>query len=110
MVSERRQRAVSGITKAHLVDRVYELHGGLTRSEAAQVVEVILDTVKASLVDGRSVRIKNFGTFEVTERQGRTGVDPSNGRKIFIPAHRGLSFRPARRLKDALGGVDDVTP
>jgi DNA-binding protein HU-beta len=103
-VSDSRRRHHSGVTKAHLVDRVYDLHGGLTKSEAADIVEAILETVKSSLVDGRSVRIKNFGTFEVTDRLARTGVDPSNGRRIQIPAHRGLSFRPARRLKDALLG------
>jgi integration host factor subunit alpha len=91
----------SGMTKADLVDVVYDRHGGLTKNEAAEIVEVIFKTVKTSLGDGRTVRIKNFGTFEVTNRPGRTGVNPVSGEKIFIPPHRGLSFRPARRLKDA---------
>jgi nucleoid DNA-binding protein len=46
------------------------------------------------------VRIKNFGTFEVTDRPGRVGVNPVSGEKIFIRPHKGLSFRPARRLMD----------
>jgi nucleoid DNA-binding protein len=45
------------------------------------------------------VKIQNFGVFEVTPRQGRTGVNPTTGRKIFIPPHNGLSFRPSPRLK-----------
>jgi integration host factor subunit alpha len=98
----------SGLTKADLVDVVYDRHGGLTRDEAAEIVDAIFRTVKASLGEGRTVRIKNFGTFEITNRPGRTGVNPVSGEKIFIPAHRGLSFRPARRLKDPspLGGRD----
>jgi nucleoid DNA-binding protein len=91
-----------GLTKADLVDVVYERHGGLTRYEAAEIVEAILKTVKTSLRDGRTVRIKNFGTFEVTTRPGRMGVNPVNGEKIFIPPHKGLSFRPARRLRDVI--------
>jgi integration host factor subunit alpha len=91
-----------GLTKADLVDVVYDRHGGLTKDEAAKIVEVIFNAVKTSLRDGRTVRIKNFGTFEITSRQGRVGVNPTNGEKIFIRPHRGLSFRPARRLKDVV--------
>ena len=88
-----------GVTKADLVDVVYDRHGGLTKDEAAEIVDTIFRTVKTSLADGRPVRIKNFGTFEVTKRPGRTGVNPVSGAKMFIPPHKGLSFRPARNLK-----------
>ena len=62
-----------GVTKADLVDVVYDRHGGLTKDEAAEVVDVIFRTVKTSLADGRPVRIKNFGTFEVTAGRGGWG-------------------------------------
>ncbi len=91
-----------GKTKADLIDAVYRRHGALTKSEAAEVVEAIFKTVKTSLKDGRSVRIRNFGAFEVMERSGRTGVNPASGKKMFIPPHTGLSFRPSRNLKSAL--------
>ncbi|HVG08527.1 MAG: HU family DNA-binding protein [Thermoanaerobaculia bacterium] len=91
------------MTKADLVDAVYERHGGLTKDEAAEIVDTILKTVKTSLRRGRTVRIKNFGTFEVTARPGRVGVNPVSGEKIFIRPHKGLSFRPARRLMDVMG-------
>ena len=86
-----------GTTKADLIDAVYERHGGLTKDEAAEIVDTIIRTVKTSLRRGRTVRIKNFGTFEVTDR---VGVNPVSGEKIFIRPHKGLSFRPARRLMD----------
>ncbi len=91
-----------GKTKADLIDAVYKRHGALTKSEAADVVEAIFSTVKTSLQDKRSVRIRNFGAFEVMERSGRTGVNPASGEKMFIPPHTGLSFRPSRNLKSAL--------
>jgi integration host factor subunit alpha len=92
-----------GMTKADLVEAVYERHGGLTKDEAAEIVDTIIKTVKTSLRRGRTVRIKNFGTFEVTARPGRVGVNPVSGEKIFIRPHKGLSFRPARRLMDVMG-------
>jgi nucleoid DNA-binding protein len=91
-----------GKTKADLVDVVYDRHGGLTKDEAAEIVDVIFHAVKKSLGRGQRVRIKNFGTFEVTARPGRVGVNPVSGEKIFIQPHKGLSFRPARKLKDEI--------
>lgn len=94
-----------GTTKADLIDQVYQRHGGLTKSEAAEVVESIFEAMKTTLVEGRPVRIKNFGVFEVTARPGRRGVNPASGEEIFIQAHKGLSFRPARKLKDVVAPV-----
>ena len=97
-----RRRDRSGLTKAELVRRVYQLHGGLTRREAAEVVDEILRAMKINLLDGRSIKIQNFGVLEVTRRQGRSGVDPSSGERIFIPSHKGLSFRPSPKLKTTI--------
>ncbi len=101
-MKEKDSRAPKGLTKSDLTDRVYERHGGLTKSEAADVVGKIFDTVKSNLLHGRQVKIQNFGVFEVIPRRGRTGVNPANGRKIFIPPHKGLSFRPSPKLKKAV--------
>ena len=91
-----------GKNKADLVRLVYDLHGGLTKHEATEVVNTILRTMKTSLLDGRSVKIQNFGVFEVNDRRGRTGVDPSSGKRIYIPPGKRLSFRPARGVKRAV--------
>lgn len=99
MGATRRRSGHRGLTKADLTQLVYELHGGLTKHEAAEVVDTILGSVKTSLLKGRSVKIQNFGVFEVLERKGRAGVNPFSGEPIYIPAHRGLSFRPASKVK-----------
>jgi nucleoid DNA-binding protein len=99
MKKPREDDAPGGLTKADLIEVVYDRHGGLTKTEATAIVEAIFNTVKTTLAGGRQVRIKNFGTFAVTRRPGRTGVNPLSGEKIFIPAHLGLTFRPARNLR-----------
>lgn len=91
-----------GLTKVGLAELVYDLHGGLTKNEAVAVVDTILGTVKTSLLEGRKVKIQNFGVFEVTRREGRRGVSPASGESIFIPSRRGLSFRPAKKLQSAV--------
>ena len=91
-----------GLTKGDLAGLVYDLHGGLTKHEAVEVVDTILGTVKTSLLEGRKVKIQNFGVFEVTRREGRRGTNPVSGESIFIPSHKGLSFRPAKKLQSAV--------
>ena len=99
--------AVGGTTKADLIDAVYKRHGDLTKGEAAEIVDAIFATMKTSLGDGRSVRIRNFGVFEVTERSGRTGVNPASGERMFIPPHTGLAFRPSRNLKEVISDDEE---
>jgi integration host factor subunit alpha len=93
-----------GLTKADLAGAVYDRHGGLTKGEAAEIVDAIFQTVKSSLVDGRPVKIRNFGVFDVKARKGRSGVNPATGLPIEIPAHRGLAFRPSDGLKAKVDG------
>ena len=101
------RRSPKGMTKADLVDLVYHRHGGLTKTEASAIVEAIFATVTSPLIDGRTVKIKNFGTFEVRDRPGRLGVNPVSGERMVIPQHRGLTFRPARSLKKEGAPKDD---
>ena len=98
----RRRSGKTGLTKADLVGVVYERHGGLTKEEATKIVEAIFGSVKAVLGSGRAVKIKNFGTFEVNDRSDRRGVNPATGEPMIIAAHRGLSFKPAGRLKQVV--------
>jgi nucleoid DNA-binding protein len=97
-----RRRRDSGRTKAFLVDSVYQRHGALTKQEAAEVVDALLRAMKGALIDGRPVRIQNFGVFEVVDRAGRSGINPTDGQPLFIPAHRGLQFRPSMLLRDEI--------
>lgn len=90
------------LTREQLVQTVHRRHGGLTREEATEAVNAVLAGMKTSLIDGRAVKIRNFGVFDVIERRERQGVSPADGQPISIPSHRGLQFRPAHGLKKAL--------
>ena len=84
------------------MDRVYERHGALTKQEAAAVVDALFGAMKSALIEGRPVRIQNFGVFEVVARAGRAGINPADGKPLFIPAHRGLLFRPAQVMRQGV--------
>ena len=92
-----------GLDRAKLLTKAHEAGIALPANPRdEELFDVIFHAVKRSLGHGKNVRIKNFGTFEVTSRPGRIGVNPVSGERIFIQPHKGLSFRPSRKLKDEI--------
>jgi nucleoid DNA-binding protein len=88
------------MTKKELADVVYNVHGGLSRKEAAAVVDELISVIKDSLVAGERVQISCFGVFEVQKKNKRKGINPLTKDKIEIPSHNAIVFRPSSYLKD----------
>ncbi|MCK5681826.1 integration host factor subunit alpha [bacterium] len=89
------------MTKADMVELVYE-RIGVSKREAANVVESIFDIIKESLERGENVKISGFGSFNLREKQPRRGRNPQTGAEITISARRVLSFKSSNVLRDQL--------
>ena len=90
------------MTKADIVDTVYEKVGGFSKREAADIVEAVFETVKATLEKGEKLKISGFGNFVVRDKKERVGRNPQTGKEITISARRVLTFKPSVLLKKAL--------
>ena len=90
------------MTKAEIVDVVYEKVGGFSKTEAADIVETVFETVKATLVKGDKIKITRFGNFVVRDKKARAGRNPQTGKEITISARRVLTFKPSVLLNKAL--------
>jgi len=86
------------LTKADLVDSIHEKIG-FSKKEAADMVELIFDTIKNALTDGDKIKISGFGNFVVREKRARTGRNPQTGQAIEISARRVLTFKPSQVLR-----------
>ena len=51
---------------------------GLTKKAAGDALEATLAAISGSLAKGENVTITGFGTFKVSARAARTGVNPQN--------------------------------
>ncbi len=89
------------MTKSQLVDSV-QSRTGLTRQQAADAVEAVLETVQEVLGRGGDVALTGFGRFSVSARGARTGRHPRTGEPMQIAATRVPSFAPAAGLKQAV--------
>lgn len=90
------------MTKADIIETVYEKVGGFSKKEAAEIVETVFDTIKETLEKGEKIKISGFGNFVVRDKKERVGRNPQTGEEITISARRVLTFKPSQVLKNAL--------
>ncbi len=86
------------MTKADIVEALYEKIG-FSKKEAADLVELVFDTIKGTLSQGQKIKISGFGNFVVREKRSRVGRNPQTGQSIEISARRVLTFRPSQVLR-----------
>jgi integration host factor subunit alpha len=96
------------MTKADIVDKVCDKVGGFSKKEAADLVDLVFDTMKVVLETGEKIKISGFGNFVVREKKPRPGRNPQTGEEITIEARRVLTFKPSNVLKVALNGEDEL--
>ena len=95
------------LTRADLSESV---HGqvGLSRTESADLVKLVLDSISSALVDGETVKLSSFGTFMVRQKNGRVGRNPKTGQEVPITPRRVLVFRPSHVLKKQVNDGSDA--
>ena len=77
-------------------------NSGLSKADAAKVVDGVFDTVSGALRGGDDVRIIGFGTFSVVDRKASVGRNPRTGERIQIPAARRPKFKAGKNLKQSV--------
>jgi integration host factor subunit alpha len=92
------------MTKADIIEAVYEKVGGFSKKEAAEIVESVFNQIKETLERGEKIKISGFGNFIVREKKARIGRNPQTGEEITISARRVLTFKPSQVLKNILNG------
>jgi len=97
------------LTKAELIDSVYE-KVGFSKKEAADLVELVFESMKEELCKGASIKISGFGKFRVRGKKARMGRNPQTGDAMVISARKVLTFTPSRILRDGINGKSSVLP
>ena len=89
------------MNKTDFVAAVAE-QAGLSKKDAEKAVNAYAEVVKAELKKGEKVQLVGFGTFEVTERAAREGINPLTKKTIKIAASKAPKFKAGKAFKDAL--------
>ena len=90
------------MTKADIIEAVYEKVGGFSKKEAAEIVETVFNVVKETLERGEKIKISGFGNFVLRDKRQRRGRNPQTGQPLTITERRVLNFKASQILKHAL--------
>ena len=89
------------MTKTELVEKV-AAGAGISKVDAKKAVDATIAAIKDALIAGDKVALVGFGTFAISERPAREGINPSTKEKIQIEAKKVAKFKAGSELIDAL--------
>ena len=87
--------------KAEIIEALAE-KTGLTKADVARVYEGTFELFKEELGKGNDVSVAGFGTFKITERAARDGINPLTKKTLHIPAKKAVSFKAGSALKETV--------
>lgn len=89
------------MTKADIVDRLAK-KTGFARKDSIELVELVFEVMKDTLVGGENLKISGFGNFVVKQKADRLGRNPQTGEEITIEARKILTFKASQMLKQSI--------
>ena len=90
------------MTKHELINHI-ATKIGVTKKMATEMMDTLVESITTELKKGKNVTITGFGTFKITKRKARKGVNPQKPtERISIPAMKLPSFRAGKTFKDSV--------
>ena len=83
------------MTKADIVNEISRTTG-IEKAAVQTTVEAFMEAIKGSVIDGKNVYLRGFGSFVVKKRAEKTARNISKNVTIKIPEHFIPSFKPSK--------------
>ena len=85
------------MNKTDLVAKIAE-GAGMSKVDAKKALEATLEAITKAVKKGDKVALVGFGTFDVTERKARKGINHATKKAIKIPAKKVVKFKAGKEL------------
>lgn len=85
------------MNKSELINAM-AAESGLSKVDSKKALDAFISVVSKAMKAGEKVALVGFGTFSVSERAARTGINPSTKQTINIPARKVVKFKPGTEL------------
>jgi DNA-binding protein HU-beta len=89
------------MNKTELIEQI-AAGAGLTKVDAKKALDATVAAIIDALKKGDKVQLVGFGTFAVTEKPAREGINPATKEKITIAAKKVAKFKAGAELADAV--------
>ncbi|MGI6047747.1 MAG: HU family DNA-binding protein [Petrimonas sp.] len=87
------------MNKSELVSAIAE-KSGLSKVDAKKALDATLDAIAGEVKKGGKVVLVGFGTFSLTQRSARKGINPRTKKAINIPAKKAVKFKAGAALSN----------
>ena len=87
------------MNKSELINAIAE-KSGLSKVDSKKALDATLETIAEEVKEGGKVVLVGFGTFSVSERSTRKGINPRTKEPIDIPAKKTTKFKAGSELSN----------
>ena len=87
------------MNKTELVNSLSE-ETTFSKKDVSRMMDALVRILERTLKKSGKVQWSGFGTFLVSHRPPRRGINPATGESINLPATRVAKFRPGKKLKE----------
>lgn len=97
------------LTKKEIIDHLYELYGsGVTRAKINSIFNESLSFISETLLSGREVELRGFGSFRHCLRRSKPGRNPRKPQDVvMIKDYYAIKFTASQKIRKELydGGL-----
>jgi integration host factor subunit alpha len=94
-------------TKAHIAKKIAD-DCGFMKGEAIEILEKLIEIMKARLAAGEDVMISSFGKWSVKSKHARIGRNPKTGEPMVLDARRVFTWSYSPVVKKKVNGGKSV--
>jgi len=87
------------MNKTELINAIAE-KSGLSKTDSKKALDAFIDSVSEELKKGGKIALVGFGTYSVSEKSARKGINPRTKAVIDIPAKKVVKFKAGAELAD----------
>lgn len=85
------------MNKTELINAISE-KAEISKVDAKKALEAFIETVGEELKKGEKIALVGFGTYSVSEKAARKGINPRTKETIDIPAKKVVKFKAGAEL------------
>jgi DNA-binding protein HU-beta len=89
------------MNKTELIEKI-TASANLTKADSKKALDATIEAITAALKKGDKVQLVGFGTFAVTKKPAREGINPATKQKIKIAAKKVAKFKAGAELAKAV--------
>lgn len=92
------------MNKSELINELCE-ETTFTKKDVTRVIDSLTRIIGRTLKKGEKVALTGFGSFTLSRRPARKGINPSTKERIDLPAVSVPRFKPGKNLREVVKAV-----